>query len=248
MPYQHFEGDWRDAQKRIMGGVYYRAASDVQNRLAVEIRAVAAAHRGTVWGVILPPGPKGKDEATTKVDRDYGGDWSRIKDLARCTLVVGKNEGEVAEGLRAVRSHFQTRNGFVVIEEKATMGFLNDCGYSGDTVFVQTGGGDSSKGEIQVNTPAMMYGKDLRQFQQLEKQGVASVSQMIATYGAVKGGLGHALYETARNDKEGDSKRRVYARACKFYYNYFRSSPPNMNWGFMARDAVRALNDPHLIV
>jgi hypothetical protein len=126
-----------------------------------------------------------------------------------------------------------------VFEEKIVVGARNAAGYSGFTVFVESGG---NKAEIQVNTPALMYAKDLNQFRNaLPKLEPA----MKAKYPLVPGGLGHALYETHRDEKNPPDMRRIYGNASKLYYNYFRSDPPNMNWGMMARDAIRPLHLPH---
>jgi hypothetical protein len=218
-----------------MGNVVDRGAHALQGRLVEEVRKVAARIQGAV--VLTPPGSKDLDTARGKVNRDYGGDWLEIKDMARCTLVV-PSQMLLDTAVDAVRSHFRASNGFSVFEEKITIGAFNAAGYSGLTVFVQSGG---NKGEVQINTPALMYAKSPPEF----RKALPHLEPLIkATYPLVPGGLGHERYETYRVRKE-TPVGRAYANASKLYYNYFRSDPPNMNWGMMARDAIRALNLQH---
>lgn len=237
-----FADELRAKQHQIMGGVVDRGAHALQGRLVEETRKVAARIKGAV--VLTPPGPKNLEDARKKVNRDYGGDWLTIKDMARCTLVV-PSQNVLDTAINAVRQHFRASNGYTVFEEKITVGAFNEAGYSGLTMFVQSGG---NKGEIQVNTPALMYAKSLPEFRNALPQLESSIK---ARYHLVAGGLGHTLYETYRAEpadkltgKSLTPRGRTYGNASKLYYNYFRSDPPNMNWGIMARDAIRPLNLP----
>jgi hypothetical protein len=224
-------------QHQIMGNIVSRIAQEMQVRLVEETRKVAAKIKDAV--VLTPPGPKALETARAKVNKEYGGDWLEIKDMARCTLVVS-TPLLLDAAVIAVRAQFRASNGFTVIEEKVTVGALNSAGYSGLTIFVESGG---NKGEIQINTPALMYAKSLPEFI-IALPGQEAL--MKATYPLVPGGLGHELYETHRDTKkQPEAKRRAYGAASKLYYNYFRSYPPNMNWGMMARDAINALHLGH---
>ena len=232
-----FTEELRAKQHQIMGNVVYRGALALQDRLVAEAEKVAARIPGAV--VLRPPGAKGKVRATEKVNKEYGGDWLAIKDMARCTLVV-RYPTLLDQAVRAVNAHFRASNGFTVFEEKITIGAFNAAGYSGLTVFVQSGG---NKGEVQINTPALMHAKSLPEFR--DAFPPQKEAEMKATYPLVPGGLGHKLYDTFRDDNATPITRRAYAHASKFYYNYFRSWPPNMNWGMMARDAINALHLGH---
>lgn len=230
-----FLDELRSKQRDIMGNIVDRGAKDLQGRLVAEVEKVAAKIPGAI--VLQPPSSKKKADGLVKVNRDYGGDWLTIKDMARCTLVV-LSQIDYETALRAVRAHFVASNGFTVFETKTTLAAFDDGGYSGSTVFVSSGG---NKGEIQVNTPAMMYAKSLPEF----RNALGRLEPLMkATYPLVPGGLGHALYEGFRNQRETPAGR-AYMSASKLYYNYFRSSPPNMNWGNMAAAAVRKLNLIH---
>lgn len=231
-----FLDELRLKQGDIMAKVVDRGAQALQGRLVVETKKVAATIKGAV--VLVPPtGAKSIKRASEKVNTDYKGDWLEIKDMARCTLVV-ESPMLLDTAINAVRAHFRASNGFTVFEEKITLGALNTAGYSGITVFVSSGG---NKGEIQINTPALMYAKSLKEFRDALPQLEA---MMKATYPLVPGGLGHTLYESHRDKTKTEEVRRRYGNASKLYYNYFRSFPPNMNWGMMARDAVSKLIPP----
>jgi hypothetical protein len=230
-----FTEELKAKQNQIMGNVVDRGAKGLQPRPVAETEKVKDLIPGAK--VLTPPSSKELETARGKVNRDYGGDWLEIKDMARCTLVV-PSQILLDTAVKAVRAHFRASNGFTVIEEKITIGAFNAAGYSGLTVFVQAGG---NKGEVQINTPALMYAKSLPEF----RKALPDLEPLMkATYPLVPGGLGHELYETYRVQKDTPIGR-TYANASKLYYNYFRSDPPNMNWGMMARDAIRPLHLGH---
>lgn len=229
--------EWMAKQRQLMGRIVNRGAQQLQARLVAETQVVAKRIPGS--RVLVPPsGAKDIETARAKVNRDYGGDWLSIKDMARCTLVV-ESQLLLDRAIAAIKAHFRASNGFTVFEEKITVGALNDAGYSGLTVFVSSAG---NKGEIQVNTPPIMYGKSLSMFRKTlgDLEG-----KMKATYPLVRGGLGHQLYEVYRVQPLS-AVGLAHAHASKLYYNYFRSDPPNMLWGMAARDAIAALNIPVL--
>jgi hypothetical protein len=212
----------RSKQAQIMGNHVARGAQALQDRLVKETEKVKAMIPGSV--VLIPPsGAKSLERAREKVNDDYGGDWLEIKDMARCTLVV-ELPMLIDTAIRAIKAQFRASNGFTVFEEKTTIGALNSAGYSGNTVFVSSGG---HKGEIQINTPALMYAKSLHEFRNALPGKEALIK---ATYPLVPGGLGHMLYDTHRDKKKTEDVRRTYGHASKLYYNYFRSYPPNMNF------------------
>jgi hypothetical protein len=172
---------------------------------------------------------KDPKDALVKVNKDYAGTWIDIKDMARCTLVVGADE-QVETALTLLRAHFRAGNPthIVVSEEKIVDGAKNKAGYSGWTIFVSLEG---HRGEIQVNSPVMMYAKSLKEF---VKTYPGKADEMAAMFPAVPGGLGHKLYEVARSEKYPDAVRDAHEKASKAYYDYFRSKPANFIKGRLA--------------
>lgn len=201
-----FLDELRLKQGDIMAKVVDRGAQALQGRLVAETKKVAATIKGAV--ILVPPtGAKSIKRASEKVNTDYKGDWLEIKDMARCTLVV-ESPMLLDTAINAVRAHFRASNGFTVFEEKITLGALNTAGYSGITVFVSSGG---NKGEIQINTPALMYAKSLKEF----RDALPHLEAMMkATYPLAPGGLGHTLYESHR-DKTKNGGRASEIRQCQ---------------------------------
>jgi hypothetical protein len=172
-------------------------------------------------------GEKRFEDAEIKVVHEYWGDWSRAKDLARCTVVVERAD-DVERAYRIVMDHFlkkkEKRTGFQFFEKKEIKPDSNACGYSGYTVVVQWPG--QGKAEIQVNYVTMIYAKSMPEF--VAAFGKEKIRQVQALYPEhiVKGGLGHELYEVARKPGALETQRgQDYAAACKAYYDYFRGKP-----------------------
>jgi len=264
----------QERHKAIMGGVYYRSAleSNIQKRLVEEVEKIKAKIPGATVlkpppggvTVIMPPrsqvgpsrevvlkGEKKREDALAKTLKDYKGDWNDVKDIARCTLVVEKAR-EVEIAWLRVRSHFGFSagagtsrtigytNGLQFHSEKIIKPESNPAGYSGYTVFVRSGGADANKAEIQINFPAMMYAKSLPEFR---NSMPGREGEMQAKFREVPGGLGHKMYEVYRA-QEHSPTGKAYAAACKLYYDYFRSDPPNLRLGRAALEAMRALDPP----
>jgi hypothetical protein len=129
----------------------------LQEELVAEVNKVAGQIPGAE--VIQPPGVKSLKRAAGKVEEKYGGDWGRIKDLNRCTLVVPA-ESAMKLGVDLVRAHFTVarhRSRLQYHSESAANPadtVNNPCGYSGATIFVRTAGLNTKKGEVQINYPS----------------------------------------------------------------------------------------------
>ena len=268
----------QERHKAIMGGVYYRSAleGNIQKRLVEEVEKIKAKIPGAT--VLKPPpgkvtaitpgrlrvapsrevtlrGEKRYEDALAKTLKDYGGDWDQVKDIARCTLVVEKARDIEVAWLR-VRSHFGFSagvgtsrtigytSGLQFHSEKIIKPESNPAGYSGYTVFVRSGGANANKAEIQINFPAMMYAKSLPEFRASMPEREA---EMRSKFPEVPGGLGHAMYEVYRAQEQTPTGK-AHAAACKLYYDYFRSDPPNMRLGRAALEALRALNMPGVLL
>jgi hypothetical protein len=223
----------RSKQGKIMSAIVDRGAQGLQVALVKAAKELALTIPGAV--VLEPPsGSKSAARAGEKVTEKYGGDWLEIKDMARCTLVV-ENSMQIDNAVRAVRAKFRASNGFQVIEEKETLASEDSAGYSGNSVIVSSGG---NKGEIQINTPPLMYAKSLPEFRAAMPKQEAL---MKASFPMVPGGLGHQLYEIHRDSKRPEALRAACGKASRLYYNYFRSCPVSLHRGMMAWDAVMPL-------
>jgi hypothetical protein len=137
------------------------------------------------------------------------------------------------------------RNALQFHSEKVIKPDSNPAGYSGYTVFVRSGGANANKAEIQINYVAMMYAKSLDEFRK-SKLGPRE-SEMKTRFLRVPGGAGHPMYEVWRRQQQ-TSIGKAHAAACKLYYDYFRSEPPNVALGEAAIEAMRPLNLPNILL
>jgi hypothetical protein len=97
-----FQEELLAKQKKIMDGVQYKSGIDafrfgpnkgqsIQEELVEAVLKIAEGIPGAE--VIQPPGVKTYARASAKVVKEYGGDWAKMKDLNRCTLVVPARDG-----------------------------------------------------------------------------------------------------------------------------------------------------------
>jgi hypothetical protein len=212
----------------------------IQERLLQEVRKIIASLPGAVL-IGKATGVKAFDSASGKVAREYGDDWSQMKDLNRCTVVVLQPQ-DMKTAWNLVKSHFSAtdknnRSGFEFFLEKTAEADTDACGYSGYTVFVRTPGSDPKIAEIQINYPPMMYAKSVDEFRQTMADREA---KMKADFPALPGGLGHKIYDLHKKYKGTGFKTALEATS-KLYYDYFRSDR-NLALGQQALAAVRNLN------
>ena len=103
---------------------------------------------------------------------------------------------------------------------KIINGATNPLGYSGVNSTIKTQAGIF--GEVQVNTPAMIYAK--------EPESVARILlgddlyNSIASRSGVSGGQGHKLYEQWRVLPDSDPERTAIEAQSKAYYDTVRKS------------------------
>jgi len=224
---------WQSMLRNMREKNVYREAGGIVADLDAASKAVAAKVGGAAGTF---KGTKDAGRATEKVMQDYGGDWWRIKDLARCTIVVDSR----AKALQAVaecESFFRPVNGWSYVETKHPP--QKPDGYSDWKVIVSRHG---SKAEVQINTKSMIYAKDMPFFLQT---CAADLSMMKATY-ALPGGLGHWFYEIARTNRGLPMEAAADAAGIP-YYSYFRSEPPDPKLAAAARAALASLPPPPVL-
>jgi len=176
----------------------------------IEIDNMADEIAAKYGGKVAKAPIKSQNRAIEKINNDYGGDATRIKDLARNTIVVQPDKVDDVVGELAKRG----------ANVKVIDGAKDPLGYSGvnSTVKTQTG----LTAEIQVNTPAMIYAK--------EPESIARVMLGDDTYGSmaakttIKGGQGHKLYEQWRILGDADPQRSAIEYQSKAYYNSVRKA------------------------
>ncbi|MCK5871066.1 MAG: hypothetical protein KAG45_10650, partial [Methyloprofundus sp.] len=113
-----------------------------------EIDGLADEIADSVNGKVAKAPIKSKDRAVEKIVNDYEGDPSKIKDLARNTIITSDKD------LDSVVAQLREKGANVKIID----GKSDPLGYSGVNTTVKTNKGLT--GEIQVNTPEMIYAKE----------------------------------------------------------------------------------------
>lgn len=161
-------------------------------------------HGSTVVKVPL----KGKERALEKVKNDYGGDVSKLSDVARNTIVAPEDVHGKVNAL------LEQHGGAVKVVDSAH----DPMGYSGMNVKVTTAAG--VKAEIQVNSAKMIYAK--------EPEPIAKAIlgeqkyKEIAGKAGIPGGQGHKFYEEYRSAPLGDPRLKILEAKSRAYYNEIR--------------------------
>lgn len=249
----------RAKQGEIMGRIVNRGAFALQVRLVAEVEKVAERLRsqGIAASVVQADqnsGVKSMESAKRKVyGKKLKGDWLEIRDMARCTLVVSF-PWYVGPALLMLEAQFRSGSSGFMIEHnqldddkgggrmgRTILGTLANAGYSGSSINISQGG---NKAEIQVNTPAMMYAKDLDEF---NYACPGREAEMKARFPLVPGGIGHLLYETWREETTPPDSKQIYGEASYYYYEYFRSMPVSAELGKKAAAILASLHPPIIV-
>lgn len=201
------EGPNSKRQESIDGdfaSVYAKApaAKEEIDKLADEI---AARHGGRVAKAPI----KSEKRAMEKITNDYGGDATKIKDLARNTIVVPQAKiDDVVRDLEQAGA-----------KVKRISPAADEYGYSGVNSNLPTKAGLMS--EIQVNSPEMIFAKEPEELARAIIGNDAYAD--IAARAGVEGGLGHKFYEAGRSLPIGDPQLEAIQVESRAYYETVRS-------------------------
>jgi len=187
----------------------YAKAPGAKAEIDATADRLAAKYDGTVAKAPI----KSQARAIEKIMNDYDGDPTLIKDLARNTIIVKSDQ------VSAVATELGNQGAKVKIIDGAT----DPLGYSGVNSTMPTRAG--IPGEIQVNSPEMIYAK--------EPEPLARALLGDDTYNAVaaktnvEGGLGHKYYEEWRVLDKNSAEAKAIAEKSKAYYEAIRGSDGN---------------------
>jgi uncharacterized Zn-binding protein involved in type VI secretion len=190
----------------------YAKAPAAKAEIDALARDVADQHGGTVAETPL----KSPLRAVQKIEQDYGGDASEIKDLARNTIVVPKGTEDAA-----LQSLLQANPRIVTENVKITDPVSNPLGYSDIKVTVPTESGIPA--EIQINSPEMIYAKESPDNARAIL-GDETYEEIASRPGLPPGGQGHVMYEEYRSLPPGSQERDEIASQSRDYYDAFRSN------------------------
>ncbi len=173
-----------------------------------EIDGMADEIAGMFGGNVAKAPIKSQERALEKIMNDYAGDATRIKDLARNTIIVAP------EKIDLVAAQLSSSGANV----KVISGAVDPLGYSGVNSTIKTQAGIF--GEIQVNSPAMIYAKEPEPLARALLGD--SVYNSVAARSGVPGGLGHGFYEQWRVLSPNSSAATSIAQQSRAYYDAVR--------------------------
>jgi hypothetical protein len=160
---------------------------------------------------VSPANAKSYDRIIEKAKLDYGGDVSMVMDIVRNTFVASE---DIKEELIA-----DIKKSFNVVRVKH-QNFPN-LGYTGTVInFKSTTG---IIGEIQINTPQMIYAKEPNARQIIGTK----LYDEIRSKSGIEGGLGHKYYERYRvlSPEQDAIERAEIAEQSRMYYEKIRAVP-----------------------
>lgn len=170
-----------------------------------------------IGGTVAKAPLKGQARAMQKVINDYGGDATRLGDIARNTIIA-----KDPKGLKAAMELLKDDPNVRSVKEASPE--TDSLGYSGVNAKVSHPNGMLA--EVQVNTPEMIYAKeapaDARRL--LGNEQYDAISKKVG----IEGGLGHKYYEDWRNIDRSDPTQYHKAKALeeksKAYYAKIRKA------------------------
>lgn len=199
-----FRGVRRFAQKRQFNAMYSQAPAAKQHIDEIAV-GLAKKYRGTAISAPL----KGRERAWEKVINDYGGDVTKIKDVARNTLVVKKrNIGNVINDLQGRGATIKVINSLP-----------GDSGYRGVHATISTGSGLSA--EIQIHTPSMVVANlpESVARRALSAQAYSDINGFVTRNG-YSSGKAHSLYEVIRDANQSIRARDKAANDLRDYFSF----------------------------
>lgn len=178
-----------------------------------EIDAVADELAAQYGGKVAKAPIKSQERAIQKINGDYEGDPTKIKDLARNTIIVEGDKVNTVAGELASRG----------AKVKVIDGASDPLGYSGVNSTVNTKAGIPA--EIQVNSPEMIYAKESEPMARALLGDDAY--NAVAARTDVPGGLGHKYYEEWRVLDPKSPEAQAIAEKSRAYYEAVRTGNGN---------------------
>lgn len=134
-----------------------------------------------------------------------------IKDVMRNTFVVN-SDADVGKVIEVISKHYKV----VRVKRQMPDKF---AGYSGNIVNVELPNGEI--GEMQVNTPQMIFGKEVERDARMIL-GDSLWERLKANAGNLIPGLGHRMYEVFRDDSIDVERLDIVERNSRIYYDRIR--------------------------
>lgn len=193
----------------------YNEIKPLAEKAQVEINALAKNYIKRFGGELADPGIKTSDSWARKVFDELGGDYTKITDTARNSIITD-NPKTLFDNLK---------NDPRVIKSDWKSNLTNDLGFEGGNIRIKTKNGVIA--EIQQTTADIQFAKS-----PIEEAkailGIKKYREMVNKYGDI-GGQGHLLYEKWRVIEDPTSKEAInIATKSKNYYKQFISQPTRL--------------------
>ena len=176
----------------------------------IEIDVLADTIASKYNGSVAKAPVKSSERALEKINNEYFGDASKIKDLARNTIIV--NEQDIQK-VASELSRAGAKTKFITAD-------VDELGYSGVNTVIKTNTGITA--EVQVNSPQMIYAKESESVAR-SILGDVKYNEISQKTGVV-GGQGHLFYEQWRTLNKSSQEARQIAEKSRSYYNSIRSA------------------------
>lgn len=168
---------------------------------------IAKKYNGTLASAPL----KKQEKVIFNINNKYNGDYSRVSDIARNTIIVSPEDApKVFKELQKNPNYFSGK----FVDPKT-----DPLGYSGYNTKYRASNGHIA--EIQINTPEMIYAKEPAE-SAIKQLGNKLYNQLNKQYNGI-GGKGHLYYdEWAKALGDGNFKlSESIASKSKTYYSKF---------------------------
>ena len=176
---------------------YYNFHAEYQDKFKEYINNLSERYNADT--VVAPP--KNKKRSQEKIDNEYKGDYTKLKDILRSTLVVQNKEDARKIYDDIIESKTLVKNAF---------DFDNDGYQSANVVFEL----DGRNVEVQINTP---YNLALKDNNDLGNPAIRRNIEILKDAG-IKPGQGHKYYESLRNLKKDTQRyQNVYKEMIQYY-------------------------------
>lgn len=163
-------------------------------------------------GTVTPVNYKSKESILRKTAKDYNGDFSKINDAVRNTIIVPKDK------IAGILKDLESNPNIISIKSQTLKN--SPMGYTGTICNIRTKNGLIA--EIQINTKEMIYGKE-NPLTAKNILGEKTWNEIAKEVGNVPGGLGHKYYEQWRvldMVKEADIMRNLEQKSWEYYKNF----------------------------
>lgn len=184
-----------------------------QKEKAKNIFEQAAQKYGIERGVPMPIGLADSKHANPKFRTLVDGSFRPYtSNCQTCVVAYEHSNDDVDKVIEAISKHYKV----VRVKYQTPDKF---AGYSGNIVNVELPNGEI--GEMQVNTPQMIFGKEVERDARMIL-GDGLWERLKANAGNLILGLGHRMYEVLRDDSIDDERLDIVERNSRIYYDRIR--------------------------